>query len=71
MQMMTATYSQLTIINTLSLCLNGVLFLQGVMLNIVKVAFGVVDGEQPEYEVAMVVEHHTIKKISRYFCHLL
>ena len=42
------------------------------MLNIVKGAFGVVDGEQPEHEVTTVVkQHHTMKNISRYFCHLL
>ena len=41
------------------------------MLNIVEGAFGVVDGEQPELEVATVVEHHAIEKISSYFCHLL
>ena len=35
------------------------------MLNIVKGAFGVVDGDQPEYEDTMVVEHRTMKKISR------
>ena len=45
------------------------------MLNIVKGAFGGVDGEQPEYEITMVggrtLYNEKDQQNRGYFCHLL